>query len=136
MQHLSQVEQHVEVLLRAHTVTTSYNDGCTFQVVLGSLYVVVEHLDDESLRAYILAYLWVNNLLLASTLIDSLLHHARANGSHLRAMVGVDDGSYDVTTESRTNLIEQILVNLVVLLIFERTNLELGAVGSQTRGQR
>ena len=51
-------------------------------------------------------------------------------------MVGVDDGSYDVTTEGRTNLIEQILVCLVVLLILERTNLQLCAVGSQTRGQR
>ena len=49
MQHLSELEQLVEVLLAAHTITTGYNDRCTLQVVLGSLHVVVQHLYDESL---------------------------------------------------------------------------------------
>ena len=102
--------------------------------MLGSLYVVVEYLHDESLGAHILAYLRINNLLLAGTIVDSLLHHTRANSRHLWTVVGVNDGSYDVTTEGRTNLIEQILIHLLVLLVLIRTNLQLCAVCSQTRG--
>jgi hypothetical protein len=104
--------------------------------VLGSLYVVIQNLYYESLGANILAYLRINNLLAALAIVQSLLHNARAYSSHLWTVVGVNDGSYDVTTESRTNLIKQVLVCLVVLLILERTNLQLCAVGSQTRGQR
>ena len=135
MQHLSQLEQLVEVLLAAHTVTTSYNDRCTLQVVLGSLYVVVKHLYYESLGAYILAYLRINNLLAALAIVEGLLHHTTTNSSHLWTMVGVHDSSYDVTTEGRANLVEQILVGLTSHLVLERTNLQLCAVGSQTRGQ-
>ena len=51
-------------------------------------------------------------------------------------MVGVNDSSYDVTTECRTNLIEQVFIYLIILLVLIRTNLELCAVSRQTRGQR
>ena len=75
MQEMSQLEELVETFLASYTITAGYNDGRTLQVVLGSLYMVVEYLYDEVLGRYILAYLWVNNFLLALTLIDALLHH-------------------------------------------------------------
>ncbi len=136
MQHLSQLEQHVEVLLRAHAVTTGYYDGSTLQVVLGGLHMVVEHLHNESLRADVLTYLGINHLLAALAIVERFLHDARADGGHLRTVVGVHDGGHNVTTEGRTNLIEQILIYLIVLLVLVRTNLQLCAVGSQTAGQR
>ena len=136
MQHLCQVEQQVEVLLRAHAVTTSHHDRRTLQVVLGSLHMVVEYFHNECLGADILRNLGINHFLLAGTIIDGLLHHTATNGSHLRTMVGVHDGSHDVTTKGRTNLIEQVLIALSFLLILIRTNLQLGTVCRQTRGQR
>jgi hypothetical protein len=55
-------------------------------------------------------------------------------------MLGVDDGGDDGTTESGTNLVELVfvvLVNEIALSILhlhvERANLQLGAVGCQTR---
>ena len=136
MEYLGQLEQLLETFLRTNAITTSYHDGRTLQVVLGSLYMVVEHLHDVCLRAYILRYLRINHLLLAVTLVECLLHHATTNGSHLGAMVGVHDRCHDVTTKGRTNLIEQVVIVLATLVIVERTDLELCTVGSQTRGQR
>ena len=98
--------------------------------------MVVEHLHDKGLGAHILRNLGINDLLLALTLIKSLLHHTRADGSHLGTVFGVHDGSHDVTTEGGTNLIEQVVVNLIVLFVLIRADLQLGAVSSQTRGQR
>ena len=106
MQHLSELEQLVEVLLRTHTITTGNNDGSTLQVMLSSLNVVVEHLYYESLRAYILAYLWVNNLLAALAIVQSLLHYARAYSCHLWTVaqkilsVKKDGGDVDAITAS------------------------------------
>ena len=104
--------------------------------MLGSLYVMIEHLHDKGLGANILANLWINDFFLAGTLIDSLLHHARADSCHLRTMVGVHDSSYDVTTKGRTNLIEQLLIVLATLGIVVWANFQLCAVSCQTRGQR
>ncbi len=103
--------------------------------MFGSLHVVVEYLHNESLGAYILADLRIYNLLLAVTLIDSLLHHTRADGSHLGTVFRIHNRCHDVTTEGGTNLIEQVLVNLIILLVLEVANLQFRAVGSQTRGQ-
>ena len=104
--------------------------------MLGSFHVVVEHLHDKGLGAHILRNLGINHLFAAVTLVESLLHDTTADGSHLGTVFGVHDGSHDVTTEGGTNLIEQVVVNLIVLLVFIGTNLQLGAVSSQTRGQR
>ena len=135
MKEMSQLEELVEAFLASYTITTGYNDGRTLQVVLGSLYVVVEYLYYEVLSRNILAYLWINHFLLALTLVDALLHHARADSSHLRTVLWVYDGSHDVTTEGWTNLIEQTIIVLAALLIVVITNLELSTVCSQTAGQ-
>ena len=135
MEEMSQLEELVEAFLASYTITAGYNDGRTLQVVLGSLYVVVEYLHYEVLSRNILAYLWVNHFLLALTLVDALLHHAGADSSHLRTVLWVYDGSHDVTTEGRTNLIEQTLIVLAALLVVVITDFKLCTVGSQTAGQ-
>ena len=135
MEEMSQFEELVEAFLASYAITAGYDDGRTLQVVLGSLYVVVEYLHYEVLSRNILAYLRVNYFLLALTLVDALLHHARADCSHLWTVVWVYDGSHDVTTEGRTNLIEQPLVVLAALLVVIFANLELGTVGCQNAGQ-
>ena len=135
MQEMSQLEELVETFLTSYAITTSYNDGRTLQVVLGSLYVVVEYFHYEVLSRNILAYLWVNHFLLALTLVDALLHHARADCSHLWTMIRIDDSSHDVSTESRTDLIEQTLIVLAALLVVVITNLKFCTVGSQTTGE-
>ena len=135
MEEMSQFEELVEAFLASYTITASYDDGRTLQVVLGSLYVVVEYLYYEVLSRNILAYLRVNYFLLALTLVDALLHHARADCSHLWTVVWVYDGSHDVTTEGRTNLIEQTLIVLTTLLIVVITDFKLCTVGGKTTGQ-
>ena len=135
MEEMSQLEELVETFFASYAITAGYNDGRTLQVVLGSLNVVVEYLYYEVFSRNILAYLWINHFLLALTLVDALLHHAGTDSSHLRTVVWVYDSSHDVTTEGRTNLIEQTLVVLAALLVVVITNLKLCTVGSQTAGQ-
>ena len=135
MEQVSQLEELVETFLASHAITAGYNDGRTLQVVLGSLHVVVEHFYNEVLGRHILAHFGVNHFLLALTLVDVLLHHTRANSSHLRTVLRVDDGSHDVATEGRTNLIEQTVKVLARLLLVVVANLQLRTVGSQTAGQ-
>ena len=135
MEEMSQFEELVEAFLASYAITAGYNDGRTLQVVLGSLYVVVEYLYYEVLSRNILAYLWINHFLLALTLVDALLHYAGADSSHLRTVLWVDDGSHDVTTEGRTNLIEQTIIVLAAFLIVVITDFKLCTVGSKTAGQ-
>ena len=59
-------------------------------------------------------------------------HHALADGDHLGIVPGVDDGSDDVTAESRTDLHKFVGIALFVLEIFKVVDLQVGAVGSKT----
>ena len=76
VKHLGQLEELVESFLRTYTISTGNNNGRTLEVVLGSFYVMVEHLNHVSLSRYILRHLGINNLALGIALVDSLLHHA------------------------------------------------------------
>ena len=133
---LSKLEEQVEVLLRTYAVATCHNDGSTLEVVLSSLNMTVEHLYNEIGLGNILGNIGVNNLALSLALIESLLHHAATYGSHLRTVVGIDDGSHDVTAECRTNLIEKIVVVSAALLVVVVANLKLCTVGCQSAGER
>ena len=135
MEHLGELEEHVEALLRAHAVATTDHDGGTLEVVLGGLHMVVEHLDDKSLGADILAHLGIDHFLLAGTLVERFLHDAATHSGHLRTVVGVDDGGYEVAAESGTYLVEQILIGLAALFVLVGTNLQLRAVGGETAGE-
>lgn len=64
------------------------------------------------------------------------LHHALADGRHLRTVIGIDDRRDDVAAESGTDLIEQILVDLTRLILGMRADFEARAVGRQTAVQR
>ena len=97
--------------------------------------MTVDNLYDIVNLWYILRYIWIDNLALCLTLIDSLLHNARAYSSHLWTVVRIDDGCYDVTTKGRANLIEQVLITLTSFLIFVVTNLKLSTIGSKTTCQ-
>ena len=54
VKYLCQLEQLVETFLRTYTISTGYNYWRALEVVLGSLHVVVENLNDVSLGRYIL----------------------------------------------------------------------------------
>ena len=62
------------------------------------------------------------------------LHHALADGRHLRTVIGIDDRRDDVAAESGTDLIEQILVDLARLILGMRADFKARAVGRQTAG--
>ena len=63
---------------------------------------------------------------LTASLALHLLHHTGANGRHLGTVVGANDGSHQVATKCWTSHAE------LLLLILNRLNLELSAVGSKT----
>ena len=50
--------------------------------------------------------------------------------------LGIDNRRHDVSTESGTYLIEQVLVGLRLFLVFERTDFERGTVGRETAVER
>ena len=64
------------------------------------------------------------------------LHHAGTHRGHLRAVIGVDDRGDDVSTEGRTDLIEEIFVALLVLLVLIISDFQSGAIGSEAAGER
>ena len=54
-------------------------------------------------------------------------HHAGTHRGHLRTVIGVDDRGNDVSTEGRTDLIEEIFVTLLVLLVLIISDFQGGA---------
>ena len=133
---LGKLEEHIEVLLRSYAVAASHNDRSTLEVVLCSLNVAVEHLYNEVCLGHVLSYVRVNHFALCLALVESLLHHAAAHGSHLRTVLRVDDSSHDVATESRTDLIEQVVVVNAALLVVVVADFKLRTVGCKTAGER
>ena len=53
VENLCQLEQLVETFLRTNAVASGNNDGCTLEIVLGSLNMVVENLHYVCLWRYI-----------------------------------------------------------------------------------
>ena len=53
VKYLCQLEQLVETFLRTNSIATGNNDGCTLEIVLGSLNMVVENLHYVCLWRYI-----------------------------------------------------------------------------------
>ena len=53
---------------------------------------------------------------------NCFFHHTFANGSHLRTVFRIHNCSYNVTTKSRTNLIQQVFVSLSFFLILMVTD--------------
>ena len=135
MEHLGELEEHVEALFAAHAIAAGDDDGGALEVVLGGLHMVVEHFHHESFLADVLAHLGIDDLFLASAFVDSLLHDAAAHGRHLGTVVGVDDGGHDVAAESGTDLVEQVLIGLAALLVLVGADFELRAVGGEAAGE-
>ena len=135
VQLLGQFEQHVEAFFRAHAIAAGYDDGRSFQVVFGLLHVAVDDLHYIVRLVYILGHVVVDNLALVVLVQDFFLHHAFADGGHLRTVFGVDDGGYDVAAESRADLVEQVLIRLALFLVLVVADFQGGAVGGQSAGQ-
>ena len=74
----------------------------------------------------------INHFALGLTFIDGFLHYTRAHSCHLWAMIGIDNGGYNVTTESGTDLIKQVLIMLPGLLFIVISNLKLGTIGGKS----
>ena len=136
MEDLRKFEEHVEAFLAAHSVTSGNNDRSALEVVLGSLDMMVKDLDNIGLGGNIFIDIGIDNLTGSLALVESFLHDARADGSHLRTVVGIDDRSDDIASESWADLIEKVLVGLAALVVCVRTDLKLGTVGGEAAGQR
>ena len=115
---LGEFEQEVEAFWTTYAITTGNDDRSTLEVVLGLLYVTVEHLHYIVGKRNVLSHIVLHHFTLVILVEDFLLHHTVANGCHLWTMFGVDDGGDDGTTESRTNLIELVFVVLVNEITF------------------
>ena len=135
MKHFGQFVQLVETFFRAYTVTARNDDAGALQVILGSLYMTVEHLGDVLRLRHELSHVLDDDLALVVGVENLSFHHAAADSCHLRTVLGVHNGGYDITTKSGTNLIEQVIVVFAGLLVVVRPNLQRCAVGSKTAVQ-
>ena len=131
-QHVGQFEEHLEVLLGTHSVTAGHDDGRSFDVDLRFFHVAFDHLDHEVRIGDVFLDVVAFDLALVALGEHLFLHHAFADGSHLRAVFRVDDRSDDVAAEGRTDLVEKILVRLADFLVLVVADLQCGAVGRQT----
>ena len=135
MKFLSQFKQHIEALFRAHSITSGYDDRRSFQVMFCLFYMAVDYLNHIICFRNVFSYIVVNDFTRIVGIEYLFLHHPFAYGGHLRAMFRIDDRSYDITSKSRTDLVEQILVGLTGFLIFVRTDFERGTICGQATGQ-
>lgn len=93
--------------------------------------MAVDNLDYEIGVLDIFCGIEVDDLTLVLGIENLLLHHALAHGCHLRAALGVDDGSHDVAAECRAYLQQQVLVLLACLGVSVVTDLKGGTVGGE-----
>ena len=135
MKFLSKFEQHVESFLTSHTVTTCNHNRSTFQIMFCFLNMTVDNLYYIICFGYIFRNVVTNNLTLIVSINNFFLHHSFTNSRHLRTVFRIDDSSYNVTTKSWTNLIQQIFISNPILLVFMITDFQLSTVGSQTTCQ-
>ena len=104
--------------------------------MLGLFNVAVEHLYHITFWLYVLCNVGINCFSLVVVVQHLLLHHATPHSCHLRPVVGVDNRCNDVSTESRANLVQQLIVMLACFLVVIVANLQLGAVGGKAAGKR
>lgn len=64
------------------------------------------------------------------------LHHAFADGGHLRTMIRIDDRRDDVAAECRTDLVKQVFILFAAFHVGVRADFEARAVGRQAAVQR
>ena len=95
--------------------------------------MAVDDLDNKVLVTDEVSYGVVDHLALVVCLVDLLLHHAWAYRRHLWTMLGVDNGCYDVTSESWTDLVEKVLELLVLVGIV--ADLQRGTVCGESATQ-
>ena len=94
------------------------------------------HLDHVVSLGHKFSHVFIHNLAVVVFGHFLGLHHARAHGGHLGTVVGINDGGHNVATKGRTNLVEQVVVVLLVLLVVKIANLECRTVGSKSAGER
>ena len=132
MKLLCQFEKHVETFLTTHTITTGNDDRRTFQVMLCLFDMTVDHFHYIIGFRHILGHIVTDYLTLITSIYNFFLHYTFTDGSHLRTMFRINNGSYNVTAECRTDLVQQIFVCNATLLVFMAADLQLGTVGCQT----
>ena len=101
---------------------------CFLNMTVDNLYYII-------CFGYIFRNVVTNNLTLIVSINNFFLHHSFTNSRHLRTVFRIDDSSYNVTTKSWTNLIQQIFISNPILLVFMITDFQLSTVGSQTTCQ-
>ena len=121
-----------ETFCASYSVAAGNNYGSPLEVVLGALYMTFQYF------YYIVAFghkifnVFVNYV--AFVIVVQLLrfHHAATNGSHLGTVVGVNDCGNDVSAESGTYLVKEVLVGLSVFLVLIVAYFQSRAVGRKT----
>ena len=97
--------------------------------------MTLNHAHSQVSLTYIVGYLMLYYLTLIVCLENLILHDTLTYGRHLGTVVGIHDGGNDVAAECRTDLIEQVLINLTGLLVLILTYLKVGAVSSKSATQ-
>ena len=136
MKFLGKLAQQVEILFRPHTITAGYHYGSTFQIIFCLFDVTFKDLNHIVFGLHKGVNVLINHLPRV-VLIEHLgFHHAGTHRGHLRTVIGVDDRGNDVSSEGRTDLIEEIFVTLLVLLVLIISDFQGGAIGGEPAGER
>ncbi len=93
--------------------------GAPFQVVFRLFHVAVDNLYYIVRFGNVLGNVVADHFTLDKSAIQNFfLHHAFANGRHLRTVFGVHNRCHDVAAECGTDLVQQVFVGLALFLIF------------------
>ena len=133
---LGKLAQQVEILFRTHTITAGYHYGSTFQIIFCLFDVTFKDLNHIVFGLHKGVNVLINHLPRV-VLIEHLgFHHSGTHRGHLRAVIGVDDRGNDVSTEGRTDLIEEVFVTLLVLFVLIISDFQGGAIGGEPACER
>ena len=135
VEFLGKLEQKIEIFPGTDSVATCNDDRGSLEVVLRNFDVPVENLHDIVFCRNIGAHVRIHGLSLVGRVGNLTFHHTFTDRSHLGTMFRIDDCRHDVAAESRTDLVEKIVVVGPGLLVVIVTDLQLGAVGGKSAGK-
>ncbi len=116
-ERLGKLIKEVEILLASYTVATGHDNRGTLEVDLRLLHMAVYDLHAEILRIHIFVHVEVDHFSFIIAVAHLTLHDPFAHRGHLRTAFRVDDRGHNVASESRTYLIEKVLVFLPCLRV-------------------
>ena len=104
--YIGKLKQKIEILFRSNTITSGDYDWRIFNINLRFLNMSVDYIDYKIFIFNIIIYIILNYFSFKIGIHYFFFHYSLSHSSHLWAMIGVNDSSYNISSISRTDLVK------------------------------